>query len=175
MTNYRVDYLSLGSDGIFFALRNFSLLTYFARSGSTSLDRIVKLSRLIRARKSGCWIVGSRESPNRFRGSVPDTATWIDEIAKHRRRRDILFSLSLSPANGRPASRFAICERKRNYRPNGKRRVVLPFLPTRRSRISNCVSAHFRTVSLRNDDPDDSNILRRTWPISQSITPRSQS
>jgi len=96
MTNYRVDYLSLGSDGIFFALRNFSLLTYFARSGSTSLDRIVKLSRLIRARKSGCWIVGSRESPNRFRGSVPDTATWIDEIAKHRRGRDILFSLSLS-------------------------------------------------------------------------------
>jgi len=119
---------------------------------------VIELSRLIRARKSGRRIVDLRELPNRAaiasahdcaprRGSVPDTTTWIDEIAKHRRRRDVLFSpsLSFSLANGRPASRFAICERKRNYRPNGKRRVVLPFAPTRRSRISNCVSAHFRT------------------------------
>lgn len=71
-----------------------------------------------------------------------------------------------------PASRFAICERKRNYRPNGERRPSALY--RHRSRTSNYVSANFRNVSLHYNDRDDSNSLcvARAYLMPQSIMRR---
>lgn len=72
---------------------------------------------------------------------------------------------------GRPASRFAICERKRNYRPKRRAPPFCPFLPTATVRErSNCINANFRNVSLHYNDRERN--AARAYLMSQPIMRR---
>lgn len=111
---------------------------------------------------AGGYRIASVHNGAPCRGSAPDTATWIDEMQS---TDGVATPRSRSPSShrmaGRPAG-VAICERKRNYRPNTGQ-TPLVFALARRSRTNNWVSAYiFRTYRSIINDRNDSNRLRRS-------------